>query len=79
MSRNGGHGERLWRAASVEVRMEKLLLAILASATFASPALAEMALTPAVPAPAMSPLSLVGLATVLGVAGVRILRNRRPR
>ncbi|MGH7786392.1 MAG: hypothetical protein ACRERC_05965 [Candidatus Binatia bacterium] len=56
--------------------MGKILSAILAGAAFTSPALAEMALTP-VAAPVMSPLSLVGLGAVLGVAGIRILKNRQ--
>jgi len=58
------------------MRMDKLRLGILAGVALASPALAEMAAAP-VAAPVMSPLSLVGLGAVLGVVGVRVLKNRR--
>lgn len=60
------------------MRMKRLLLVTLASTAFTSPVLAEMGWVPLVAeAPAMSPLSLLGLGAVLGLVGVRVLKNRQ--
>lgn len=42
----------------------------------AAPALASMSWAPVAAAPTLSPLTLAGLVAVIGVAGVRALRNR---
>ena len=59
--------------------MDKILLAVLGTMVLANPALAEMSAIPAAGVPAMSPLSLLGLGIVVGLAGTRILKNRRRR
>lgn len=59
--------------------MDKILLAVLGTMVLTSPALAEMSAIPAAGVPALSPLSLLGLGIVTGLAGARILKNRRRR
>jgi MYXO-CTERM domain-containing protein len=59
------------------MKMVKIGLAVLGAMALTSPALAEMSAVPAAAVPAMSPLWLLGLGIVAGVAGIRILKNRR--
>jgi MYXO-CTERM domain-containing protein len=59
------------------MKMDKILLALLAAMALTSPALAEMSAIPAAAVPAMSPPWLLGLGIITGLAGIRILKNRR--
>lgn len=59
------------------MKADKTLLAVLALGVVAAPALASMSWAPVAAAPTLSPLALAGLVTVIGIAGMRALRNHR--